>query len=249
MTLANYHTHTTYCDGKNTPEELIEEAIALGMAELGFSGHSYTDFDSSWCMSRENTERYRTEIASLKVKYKDKLSIKLGIEQDYLSDEFPVGYDFVIGGVHWVKKDGVYIPVDESAEILCDAIEKHYGGDIYALCEDYYTAVGDLYNRTGCDIIAHFDLVTKFNEGDTLFDTNNKRYKDAVRGALDILLKAPVLFEINTGAISRGYRTEPYPSADIIKIIKENSGKLILSSDCHDKKNLCFEFNKYKDLI
>ena len=47
--LYNYHTHTNYCDGKNTAEEIVKKAIELGLSELGFSGHSYTDFDLDFC--------------------------------------------------------------------------------------------------------------------------------------------------------------------------------------------------------
>ena len=40
--LQNLHTHTTYCDGRDTPVEMIESAIAQGFDSIGFSGHSYT---------------------------------------------------------------------------------------------------------------------------------------------------------------------------------------------------------------
>ena len=40
MGFFNYHTHTTYCDGKSTPEEIVLEAIRFGMDTIGFSGHS-----------------------------------------------------------------------------------------------------------------------------------------------------------------------------------------------------------------
>ena len=68
MILADFHTHTTYCDGKNTPEEMVRAAIAKGMTKIGFSGHSHTAFDESYCMSTEGTEAYRQEIAALKEK-------------------------------------------------------------------------------------------------------------------------------------------------------------------------------------
>ena len=55
--LYNYHTHTTYCDGKNTAEEMVQQAISLGISQIGFSGHSYTEFDLEPCMSREGTEK------------------------------------------------------------------------------------------------------------------------------------------------------------------------------------------------
>ena len=36
----NYHTHTTWCDGRDTPEEMVQAALARGFAEIGFSSHA-----------------------------------------------------------------------------------------------------------------------------------------------------------------------------------------------------------------
>ena len=36
----NLHTHSTYRDGKNTLEELIETTLEKGLVSLGFSNHS-----------------------------------------------------------------------------------------------------------------------------------------------------------------------------------------------------------------
>ena len=41
------------------------------------------------------------------------------------------------------------------------------------------------------------------------------------------------LFEINTGAMAKGYRTAPYPSEETLEVIREMGGQLIISSDCH----------------
>ena len=35
----NLHTHSSYCDGKDTPEELVLYAINSGFSSIGFSGH------------------------------------------------------------------------------------------------------------------------------------------------------------------------------------------------------------------
>ena len=56
-----------------------------------------------------------------------------------------------------------YIPVDGSAEELIRACERHYEGDIYSLVEAYFDTVSDVVRKTGCSIIGHFDLITKFN--------------------------------------------------------------------------------------
>ncbi len=238
MGLSNLHTHTCFCDGKNSPEEMVLKALEGGMSELGFSGHSFTEFDGSYCMTLENTEKYIDTVSKLKQQYKDSISIKLGIEQDYFSEEKTDRYEYVIGSVHYVKKDGHYLPIDKSEANFIDSVNTYYGGDYYAFCEDYYALVGDVYCRTKCDIVGHFDLVTKFNEGGKLFDEKNERYVKAYRAALDKLLPTGVTFEVNYGAIARGYRTTPYPNPDILALIREHGNPIIRTSDCHNKEFL-----------
>ncbi|MBQ9249026.1 MAG: histidinol-phosphatase [Oscillospiraceae bacterium] len=239
MSLSNYHTHTRYCDGKDSPEELVLEAIRLGCPQLGFSGHSYLPF-TDWTMSEAGTAAYGQEIRQLQEKYRDRIKLYLGIEYDYYSELDTSPFDYVIGSVHFLHRDGCYLPVDESRADQITLVNEHYGGDFYSFVEDYYTTVAGVYEKTMCDIVGHFDLVTKFNEGGCLFDTSHPRYRKAALEAMDRLLEYPVIFEINTGAISRGYRTTPYPEPSLLRELEKRGAPLILSSDCHDKRNLLY---------
>ena len=215
MERKDLHVHTVFSDGEHTPEEMVLAAIDAGLAVIGFSDHSHTAFDESWCMSAQGTAAYRAEIARLKEKFKDKITVLCGIEQDYDSELPPEGYDYVIGSVHYVRAGEDYIPVDESAEILREAAERHFGGDIYALIEEYFLTVADVVRKTGADIIGHFDLICKFTEQTPLFDEQHPRYRKAWQSAADTLLQTGKPFEINVGAVLRGYKTVPYPSAEI----------------------------------
>ena len=247
----NYHTHTTYCDGNSTPEEIAEKAVSLGMTELGFSGHSYTSFDESYCMSKEDMRRYFDEINGLKERYEGRLEILCGIEMDIFSDreDYDLPWDYVIGSCHYIKKGGEYIPVDESEDILTSAASEYYGGDIYQLAEDYYREVSEVHDVTGCDIVGHFDLITKFNEESQILDDSEPAYEDAWMSALEKLTKdEDLIFEINTGAMSRGYRTEPYPSSEILAELGKRKTGIILSSDSHDKSTLLYGFEKARRL-
>ena len=87
MELKNFHTHTTYCDGKNTAEEMILAAINQGFTALGFSGHSPTSIDPSYCMTTDETRRYIDELKALREKYADKIRIYIGLEADLYTDE------------------------------------------------------------------------------------------------------------------------------------------------------------------
>lgn len=245
MIPANYHTHTRFCDGKNSPEEMVLEAIRLGCQTLGFSGHSYTAFDDICCMTEAGTQAYIATIRALREKYREKIEIRLGVEQDYFSDAPTDEYDYVIGSVHYVKKDGCYLAVDASSESQLDTVRRFYGGDFYGFIEDYYDTVADVYRKTRCQIIGHFDLITKFNAAHDLFDPQHPRYRAAVSKALDALMKAPVTMEVNTGGIARGYTAEPYPSRDILTRWLAAGKPILYASDCHNAQQLLFGYDIY----
>lgn len=250
--IANYHTHTVFSDGKNTPEEVAEAAFKMGMDCLGFSDHSALSPDHlashDWTMHLDRYPEYQREIGRLKEQYAGKMKILCGLEQDLLSPPPPDGFDYLIGSVHVLHPDGQVFGVDESPAAFRFAIDNFYGGDVYALCEDYYRSEAALADIP-FDIIGHFDLVTKFNENGVFFDETHPRYVAARNRALDILLKTGRTFEVNTGAISRGYRTTPYPSAPTAAYILEHGGKLILASDSHAADTLLFGFDRWKTLL
>ncbi|MBR7071515.1 MAG: histidinol-phosphatase [Clostridia bacterium] len=244
MELRDFHVHSTYSDGINTPEEIVLSAIDKGLTVIGFSDHSFTAFDQSYCMPKEKIADYRAEISALREKYSGKITVLCGIEQDYYAKESTAKYDYVIGSVHYLKVKEQYIPVDEDAETLKKAAEQFFQGDMYALTEAYYKTVGDVVRKTGATIIGHFDLITKFNEQHHLFDETHPRYRKAWKNAARELLKSGAIFEINTGAVSRGYRTTAYPSLEIRQFIREHGGSFVLSGDSHSAENLCFRFEQ-----
>ena len=246
MMCSDFHVHTTFSDGKHTPEEMILSAIEKGMTAIGFSDHSYTPFDESYCIAKEKQTQYYHEVRSLRETYKGRIAVFCGIEQDFYSEAPTLPYDYSIGSVHYLKLGEEYVPVDENADILMKAAKTYFDGDMYALAEEYFKTVAQVIEKTNADIIGHFDLITKFNEGFVLFDETAPRYRKAASEALQCLLQSGRPFEINTGAMSRGYRTTPYPAKEWIDIILKSSGKLILSSDSHAKETLCYQFEMLK---
>ena len=317
------HMHTTYCDGKDSAEAMVISAIEKGLTTAGISGHSFTPHDTCYCMTREGTHRYIEEICALKKKYADRITLLLGTELDRYADIDLSPYDYYIGSVHYVfseegsRKLGAIVerhkgeadrsasdaemtglvkyedwcPVDDSPEDL-----KQFAGrfdDLMDIAELYFGTVGGIVSATNCDVIGHFDLITKFTEGwgfdqagnlvkkaafgsnrqisdlidtqderyvaawkraiDRIFDDCEARYKAGYRNRLEKLglLEAgdkPV-FEINTGAISKGYRTTPYPAADQIAYIKSKGGVLILDSDSHATGTIAYGFDEFADLV
>lgn len=234
---SDYHIHTTFCDGKDHPAELAETAFQLGFHTLGFTGHSPMVCPGDWCMTTADLPRYQAEIRSLQRDYDGKMRILCGLERDYFfapGDDF--AYDYVIGSVHAVLCDGVYDAVDDSPETLTAAIQARYGGDYDAFCAAYYAQVADVVRKTRADVIGHLDLVTKFRNRLDLGESD--RYRRAAFEAIHALLPAGKPFEVNVGAITRGYRTSPYPSAALLREIRLGGGSILLTGDCHDRRRL-----------
>ncbi len=249
MVYKDYHVHTTFSDGKNTMEEVLLAALKSEMTEIGFSDHSYTFFDRSYCVSGEDIPSYFKEAERLKSKYGDKIKILIGVEQDFYSKKSVKNYDYAIGSVHYFKIGGRFYPVDESKDSLIKTVDEVFGGDFYSACERYFGTVRQFAKRKGIGIIGHFDLIAKFNGDGSLFDEKNERYVAAYKAAAKDLVAANKVFEINTGAYRKNLRADAYPEKEIREFIKSIGGKFILSSDSHKKEDLMFGFERFESEI
>lgn len=244
----NYHTHTRFSDGKNTPEEMIEAAIQLGFESIGISDHAYTDFCDDWTIPWSRTDEYISTVYSLKRKYAGKINVYVGLEQDVFAAPVSDEFEYVIGSVHWLKKNGCHLPVDESRKTLQAAIQNHYDNDADALAEEYFSLVSSYAEDPAVSIVGHFDLITKFDEMDVPLFLPTPRYVAAWKSAGKKLIDAGKIFEINTGAIARNKRVTPYPSEEILKFLGENGARVILSSDCHSADALNCAFDQAESL-
>ena len=70
------------------------------------------------------------------------------------------------------------------------------------------------------------------------------RYLSAAKNAVDRLLAAGKIFEVNTGAIARGYRAVPYPAPTLFEYIRGMDGRLMLASDAHTPEKIAFAFDR-----
>ena len=247
MSWSDYHVHTCFSDGRDTPEQVAAAASARGMKALGFSDHSAAPYEADFYLRPERAPSYFSTCRALRKQYAGRMEIWCGIEQDFFSETPTDGYDYVIGSVHDLYIRGEYLTVDWEPEHL-ERAAALLGGDMLAVTEEYFRLVARVVEKTGCQLIGHFDLVAKLNERSGFFDERAPRYIAAWQRAADELLKTGVPFEINTGAISRGYRTEAYPSPPILRYLAERGARFVLSSDAHRLDNLCYDFKRQEEL-
>ena len=244
--ISNYHTHTTFCDGKNTPEEIVLYAIEKGCLSIGFSGHGHTPFDLRYCM--KDTNGYIREISRLKDKYSEKIEIYCGAEEDAFSPVNRERYDYIIGSSHYFNINNNYYPIDSGYDYFKKCLEA-FDYDIVKLSETYYRTFVSYINERKPDIVGHFDLITKFDEIDKQRFLNNSQYLKIAQKYIKKAAQADVIFEANTGAMSRGFRKTPYLAGNLLHILKTQGGKVILSSDCHSVETLNYYFDEMEYIL
>ena len=240
---SNAHCHTTYCDGKHSPEEMIRAAIEKDFLTLGFSIHSWTPYEPCG-VTPEKEEAYRLELERLREKYRDQIEIVIGVERDAMSDRAFQEYDYIIDSTHVVMHGDEPMYIDWTAEKMERYIREFFSGDPLAYCRAYYDKVAEMCAKSDALFIGHIDLVAKFNEGGRYFDEDDPAYLALAYAAADCAIERGIPLEMNTGAIARGYRSAPYPHAPILRHIREKGGKIILNSDAHSADALDIAFDQ-----
>jgi len=121
--IADYHVHTPYCghaQGKTI--DYIESALRAGISEIGFSDHLGRYYLSrvqkkrywDWGMRERDIARYFSEILDLREAYEGRITIRIGLEVDYIEgaehllDEIVSHYpfDFLLGSIHCLPSIG-----------------------------------------------------------------------------------------------------------------------------------------------
>ena len=229
MLRANYHTHTTFCDGDNTAEEMVQRALDLGFLHLGFSGHMDEEIHMDWPAYVAGVSRLREAVAG-------RLDGLCGFELDTLYDPaLCPGAEYVIGSTHYldIHPEGYSRAVDWSAEVSQRLCDDFFSGDWYAMCRSYYELEAQVVDRTHCTFVGHFDLIARFNDQLHAFDEQDPRYVGPALEAMEHLVACGVPFEINCGAHNRGRKAELYPRQSLLAALHDMGGEIFITSDAH----------------
>ena len=245
----NLHTHTVFGDGIDTPEQIVQHALSKNFNSLGFSEHSYMFYSPKPCLKPEQTLKYKNEITHLKSKYSDRLDIYMGLEVDMYSQIDLSDYDYLIGSCHYFKFGETYVGFDRSINECQRIIQEYFGGDGMRFAKEYYRQYAKLCQFGNFDIIGHFDLITKNNSSNCLFDEDSKEYINAAFETMESFRGKIALFEVNTGSIARGYRSRPYPAIKLLTEFRNMKFGAVITSDCHDGRLLDCGFEEARNLL
>jgi len=234
---ANYHTHNYRCNhAEGTNEDYIKEAIKAELDEIGLSDHMShpgKNVDNYNRMPYEELENYFNEVDYLKEKYKDKISIKKGLECEYFKDfdwlykELKGKYkaEYLILGAHFFEHEGEWTYVGK-VKFDKDILKKYTDYIIESMESGYFT------------YIAHPDLfgMSYKNWDEHMIEASRRIFEAAEK------LNMPI--EININGMRRpkvkynnGERYQ-YPIKEFWELSKEYNVKRIIGIDAHNPEEL-----------
>lgn len=258
MNYFSYHTHTTYCDGKSTAEEMVLRAIELGITAIGFSSHAPLPKKEVWSMAQNGLADYIAELESLKQKYKSQIQIYLSLEIDYIPNvtksfhdfKREANLDYTIGSVHLVKAgaESEFWFLDGPDTNYIHGIEVLFDGDAQKAVTTYYKQVIEMIETQKPDIIGHIDKVKMNNKG-RFFSEQDAWYIDLLDKTIRIIKKSGAIVEVNTRGIYKGKSESFFPDSYFLKECKKNSIPITISSDAHHIDELVAGFDLAKALL
>lgn len=252
MNYFSYHTHTHFCDGRNTAEEFVVRAIELGLTAIGFSSHAPLPLKQPWSMSLEELPDYVAEIKALKKKYKAEIQIYLSLEIDYIpgvSKSFSeitkvADLDYTIGSVHLVKAalETEFWFLDGPDTNYIRGIEALFDGDVQKAVTAYYEQVIEMIETQKPDVIGHVDKV-KMNSKGRFFSEEEKWYCDLVDRTIRAIKQKGSIVEINSRGIYKKKSKSFFPDDYFLRECHKNSIPVTISSDAHQVDELVAGFD------
>lgn len=247
--MTNYHTHSTYCDGKASPREMVDFAVAHGFTALGFSGHSPLPFDNTYSIT--DYDGYCREVRALQEEYQDRIAISLGLEFDYvpgmLEDFTPLikqgGLDYTIGSVHLIPgaspqgEASLWMIDGPHYERYDEGLNRLFGGDIRAGVRAYFHQQNAMLERNRPTILGHPDKIAMHNRS-RYFKEDEPWYEELALETLALAHELDIIVEVNTRGIYKGRHPDYYPSRRLIKAMKQWRIPVIVSTDAHAPEDL-----------
>ena len=236
--LVDYHMHTVLSDGKDSYEDMIQQAILKGLDEIGFSDHICLK-PVEWAMRIEDIPVMTRQIQDLKLKYKDQIQIRCGVEMDYLpgyEDEIreiieSIPVDYVIGSVHFI------------GDWNFDTDQSLYGKwSNDRLYEKYFKLIQKAAQSDLFDIIGHIDIIKKFR---IYPETNQDNlYEETIK----IIKAHNLVVELNTGGLDRPC-LEFTPGLKILELCYEHQVLVTMSSDAHRAAQIARHYSEATALL
>ncbi len=236
----NFHSHTQFCDGRDTMRQFARAAVEARFSHYGFSPHSPVPIESPCNMSTDNVKPYLDEVAAIRQEYADTSTrFYASMEIDYLGTDWGPAHpyfqqlplDYRIGSVHFIPSEEGFVDIDGRFESFKLKMERYFHNDIRHVVESFYRQSTDMLQAGGFDIIGHFDKIAQnagmFKDG----IENEPWYRLLVNDLIDLIIEKGVIVELNTKAWQAHRRM--FPAPEYLPRLISAGVPIVVNSDAH----------------
>lgn len=248
--LADCHMHSSFSgDSKAPMEDMIKQAISLGLKEICFTEHQDFDFiyndDEPKDMFNVNTDSYLYDLIKYKEKYRSQISVSFGVElgmQAHLSRKLVAyaknyDFDFIIASSHLCNRKDPYFP------------SFYEGRPEEEAYHEYFSYIREcLKSYLNFDVYGHLDYILRYGP------TKNQnfvfaKYQEDIDAILTVLIDNEKGIEVNSSGYSHGLNN-PHPCKDILMRYKALGGSILtIGSDAHKPENIAKDYDKVASLL
>lgn len=252
---ADLHIHTSYSDGAKGVQHVIERALKKGMTQIAITDHMPLPFENRYAMRPEHLGGYRDKIKRFRDEHADRITIKTGLEMEYIPGyEFWTeeivrkGWDHAIASIHIIRSRGDHGLVNGAQGEFKRVLKGLFDGDMHAFCTAYYKHLQRMIESGLFHAVGHLDVIKKHNKNNRYFNEGDDWYQDLVLETLTRLESVGLAVEINTGGFYHPVNAS-YPSNWIIAECLRRGIPLILSSDAHHPRHIGRDFERVRQMI
>ncbi len=248
--IADYHMHSHHSGDSESPmEEMIESAIAKGLSEICFTEHLDLDYPELPDLPPDpftlDIPSYKEELFSLREKYKDKITIRFGIEigmqsqvaKDNLSAAKSEEFDFIIASQHLVDCRDPFYPDFWEPDTVENIMNRFFEVTLenIKLFPDF-------------DVLGHLDYIARYvPEGDTTY--SYQRFKEKIDPILEYLVAKGKGLDVNSKVLAYSETLPPNPCPEALRRFKELGGKIItFGSDAHNPGKVACGFDRIRQI-
>ncbi|MDR1006483.1 MAG: histidinol-phosphatase [Bacteroidales bacterium] len=255
-----FHSHNTFCDGKNTPEEMVIAAIEKGLTHFGFSSHAPVPFENTFAVKQEQLQTYLDECRRLKEKYKNKIKLAIGLEYDYITDLIEdinqraaaANLDYFIGCVHLVKLKGdnrMWFIDGGKQETYDNELQTIFGGDIRKAVGAFFSQTNAMISKCRPNIIGHLDKI-KMHNHNRFFSEDERWYEDLMMSTLELISKTGgIIIEVNCRGLYKHRCEDLFPSRKWLQRIAQMRIPITISTDCHNVSEIDSLFCETREAV
>lgn len=232
MFKADSHIHTTFSpDGRQTPEQLIQTAIASGLTEITVTEHC--ECNDNAALPPEETPWPDLDVKAYtetyeKLKETSPIKINIGIEigqatqgREYAEKMLSsYEWDFVLGSLHNVRNEYDFYYMD------------YAGKDLKKLFSEYFDQLYETVETCRFSSLSHLYYPVRYiyRQGLTL---DLEQFDGQIKLILELLAKKGLGLEINTSSVSDSYG-DLVPGFRYAKMFRELGGEIVtVGSDGH----------------